>query len=234
MTPELEAKINAAMETSEGDRRIAAELLGITRIELHNFTHRNPVLRARWVASRAKHSAMPAEASQIHRPMPVITKPQSESAIAILSDADIAKAIEKEDSLVRNGLDNTGMKPKVRDLAMALQKLQNKHFTRCVEMLGGGITKQFLEIMVEVEELTRRLNDTVAPPTPEQELLWREDRSRLLDMMQKFYDRASSAALTQAKVHALKNQGNGRKSGKPGFSPLVAVQGQHVTINEAK
>jgi hypothetical protein len=76
--------------------------------------------------------------------------------------------------------------------------------------------------------------------TPQRELLLREDRSRLLDLMNKFYDRANQAVLTQAKVEVLKKQakegaGGGKKTGKPGFAPLVAVKAEgNVTITETK
>jgi hypothetical protein len=232
ITVEQEAAIHAAMERTGGKQSEAAVLLAVPRKALADIIRNNTNLKTRWVTP--KEGVEPTtEAVAIHRP--ALPTPPTEGAV-ICSEREIAAAIEAEDNALKKGLDAVGLSTKTRDFAVALQKLHNKHYTKAIDMLGGGITKGFLDIMVEVEALTAKLNDTAYPPTIEQEMLWREDRAKLLDVMSKFYDRALQADQIKAKIEHLKSlaKNGNRPAGKPGFSPLVAVQvnGGQTTVKQ--
>jgi transposase-like protein len=232
ITPDEKARIHAALEKTGGDYGAAAEIIGIERGQLSAIIHNNKDLKLRWTTPR-EFTTPPSDAVTISRPV----IPTAAPAPALPSDEEIARAIEREDALVRKGMEAIGVTGPKLDTALALQKFHQKHFQRAIELLGGGITKQFIDLMSEVESINKELAGVL---TPQRELLLREDRSRLLDLMNKFYDRANQAVLTQAKVEVLKKQakegaGGGKKTGKPGFAPLVAVKAEgNVTITETK
>lgn len=222
ITEALTRQIHAAMEAAGGSASQAAELLGMERRKLYDFIHNNADLKARWGTSKEEVTP-PSEAVTLHRP-----------ALPLREEAEeIAKAVEAEDAAMRKGLASIGVRGGALDMAVALQEFHSKHFGRAIEMLGGGISKQFLDLMSEVERISNTLNDPTAVLEPEREMMLREDRSRLLDLMGKFFDKLNQAVVTQAKVRAIQNAKEGKgKPGKPGFSPLVAVHGNNVTINE--
>lgn len=236
ITAEKEGIIHSAMETAGGNPRMAADYLGITRVELNNIIQNNKNLALRWRKAR-KSTPAPTEAVQIHRPETNLPQQTIEEiqATVLQTEAEIAAALAKEDELVKAGLDGTGMSRRVRDFAMSVQRVAGRHFTKLNEMLAGGMAKTSLEMHMEVEDLTKKLNDPNNPPTIEQEMLWREDRRGLLDQICKMTAQNQQFALIQAKAQALRKQAAGeagRRPGKPGFTPLVTVQGQNVTINE--
>jgi hypothetical protein len=106
---------------------------------------------------------------------------------------------------------------------MALQDFHQKHFRNVIDLLGGGMVKQYLEICNEVKRITDML--VVGDLPPEQYDVLRKDRQALLEVVIRMYDRAVSAALVGAKVeflrkHGTTGSGGGMKRAKPGFSPL--------------
>jgi hypothetical protein len=223
VTEEHKRDIHAAMEQVGGKTAEAAKILGLTTEELSRRIHHHMDLKMRWATAYREVKA-PGDAVAIHRPtMPTLSTEEEES-----------KAFEKENRLVSKGLDGIGLTPAARDLALALGALQKRHYQSCLDMLGGGITKQFIEVMAEVQRITDRLNDEtdVAAEDPQIQLMLREDRGRLLDCMQKFYDKANAHMLAKAKEQALKESAKGGgKGNKPGFAPLL-MKADNVTIHE--
>lgn len=219
ITAERETQIHAAMEQAGGVASEAARLLGIPSRDLNTILWNNKTLRLRWT-SAGKEEQAPTEAVTIHRPtIPVLKE-----------DEEVADAMTQEDKLVKSGLEAIGLKPKALNVAMALQKYHNKHFAKSLEMIGGGITKQFIDLMMEVDELTTKINSGTVSEA--KEMILREDRAKLLDLMSKFYDRANQAAITQAKIEAIRNAKRNPQTQKPrGFLAIQAQSGSTVNVN---
>lgn len=215
---ELEAKIHEAMEAAHGNSTVAAAMLGVDKEDLWNAIKNFPSLRERWFTNE-KRGGLPGSPEIIHRPLE--------------SDKALARAIAKEDRMVAAGLKDMGLSDEASKLAMALQKFQGQHYKRALEMLGGGITKQFLDVMVEIQAITHRLSNEIGL-SPQQEAMLREDRSRLLAVMNAFYDRANKAALTQAVIKNKLGAGKGGSKAKPGFTPLVMKVEGDVHVTEPK
>jgi hypothetical protein len=136
----------------------------------------------------------------------------------LLSEEDVAAAIKKEDADVRSGLSKMGLKTSTLDMAMAIRELAGRHFGSCLQLTGGGVTKQFLQVMVEIEKIDARLDpETVRdfPMTLPEESMLREDRRGLLQVMSQFSDRVNSSALIQAKIWKMKNEGNKQRNERP-------------------
>ena len=226
------AKVHAALEAAKGKIPEAATLLGTTSIALKKIINADDGLKQRWAIAGSKGTGSPKEASTIHRPAaPAISVGGKELEF---NDAkEIAVAMEDEDAAVREGLLKMGVRGAGLEMVMAMQQVQRKHFARCIEIVGGGITKQAIDILGEVELISKRLSE-VGVPLDEQIML-REDRRGLLDILGRYKDKVDKSALIQAmvkKVEAdIKKGGKGGSAGKPGFGTLL-VKGEKVEIHE--
>jgi hypothetical protein len=215
VTEELKREIHAAMEAAGGKTSVAAEVLGITTEQLSSIIHRHKELKLKWATSY-KETPPPSEAVTIHRPELPLT----------LEEQEIAAAIEKEDLALRRSLKAMGVTDEQARGAAAMSVFQRQHYGSAIAMMGGGILKQFLATQAEAAEVAKRLNDPADVELRENLPLYialLEHYRGLLDIMNKLYDRANQAALTQAKVRALLGGGNdkGPKRAKPGFAPLT-------------
>lgn len=214
------------MEAAEGRSIDAAKALGMEEQKLWNCINKNPELQARWSKTYGGVTP-PGDEVALSRPMmPELVEPQD---MILANEIDLAAAMEREDKLVRKGLDAMGIKGAALDLATALQKFQRRHFTQAMEIVGGGVVKQYLDLMVEIQKINASLDDPEAELEPQEELMLREDRSRLLAMQIKIYEQVQQAVVIQAKVKAIK--GENKKSGKPkGFLAIQAQTGSNVSV----
>lgn len=232
----------AALDKHGGNRAAAAAELGIDDAALRGRINRNDQLRLRWagVGSSVRESMprhAPKEAVTIYRDVlpSALGKHTSPTFQKINDDNEnIAAAVEKEDLLVRTGVQNLGLSKDQMELAMSFQSFQRRFFTTSFEMLGGGITRQFVTLVSEIESISERLKNSTEL-TPSMEAILREDRSRLLAIQVQMYDRAAKAALIQIEVNnRLKGGGSGKQAGKPGFTPLAMQVKGDVHIHQPK
>ncbi len=199
--------------------------------------HKDPELRAKY--SRKKGRVK--EAKDIDKPqsqdMVELGREQQAKAKegeVLLQDQQVAEALKKEDENLKDGLTSIGLSPLAVKSADALHKFHNTHFTKAVEIIGGGMTKTFVEIMASIQEITDRLDD--GGLTLEEEQMLRQDRSRLLEIQGRTYDRALKASMTQAVIqHKLQENTGGEQSrGKPGFRPIVnaiKIEADNVSVS---
>lgn len=226
MNENQEKAINLAMEKTGGNASQAAILLDIPREKLYNLIHSHKRLKAVWAKSRTEEP-VDAEAVAIHRP--VIDLPKDPEP-AHDDQKAIAAALEKEDALVRSGLTSIGVDGDKLELVQALAKWNGRHFRTSLELIGGGITKEFIEIMADLQSIREELNGG-DPMDIARESMLRMDRAALIELMGKIYDRANRASLTRAMIK-LKEKENAKSGGperKPGFSPMI--KGENVQVN---
>ena len=208
----------------------AAKLLGITYGCLRSQVHSDPDLRSRHTRANKGKKGAAAEAKSIDAPsvpddMSDLGRKQELDRVAgeaLLTEKRVAEALIAEDSNLKEGLGAIGLSPQAMRSAEALQKFHNTHFTKSVEIIGGGMTKTFVEIMSEVEGINSRLEE--GGLTLEEEQMLRQDRSRLLEIQGRTYDRSLKASMTQAVIQqklADAGEGGAAKRGKPGFAPIV-------------
>tara|TARA_R100000808_G_scaffold1976_1_gene8385 strand:+ start:3288 stop:3983 length:696 start_codon:yes stop_codon:yes gene_type:complete len=207
-----------------GTQKNAAALLGMNQRSLQSRIRKDPLLRSRWIKERSRYSKVrelpPHEESpDLGRTSPPINKIDGE---VIAPDLGLAEAMAREDANLKYGLEAIGLSKDAQETAISLQKFHNKHFTKAIEIIGGGMTKTFVELMAEVEQINERLAS--GGLTLEEEQMLRQDRSRLLEAQGRTYDRAQKAAMTQAVIkHRLADAAGDKNAqrGKPGFQPIV-------------
>lgn len=212
-----------------GSLKNAAELLGMNYNTLRSHVAQDPELKSKHTKPRKGRKGAKEAAKRIDEPVsqdnPELGRKQDTGSITgevLLSDKRVAEALTVEDKSLKDGLSSMGLSPSAVKSAEALQKFHNTHFTKAIEIVGGGMTKTFVEIMAEINHINARLED--GGLTLEEETMLRQDRSRLLEIQGRTYDRAQKAAMTQAIIqHKLSESDNSAatKRGKPGFQPIV-------------
>jgi hypothetical protein len=226
LTEQQRAEIHAALEQTNGDRAAAARLLGMDTKQLAQHIHNTRDLRACW---SQKKPEPPTECEIIHR--------EASTGLLPVTGGNLfteAEALQKEDDALKKGLSALGIGGNLVELAHSLQQFQSKHFTRVIELMGGGLTRRFLKIEEAIDDIDQalRLLDPTCPEDVAREQILRQDRAALIDLQQKCYDRVNKAALTQAIIKEKQKAGHAPDRGKPGFSPkqIVAQPGSHVTV----
>jgi hypothetical protein len=215
-------QLHKALELSNGKYSDAAKLLGVTTDDLKTRVHGSPELKRRWAHKKGeKEAAAPSEGVAINRPLSVVRVPDNPEGL--LSPEEMAKLLEKEDKLVREGLEAIGLRGEAQQLAVALHKFHGAHYKTSLEMLGGGMTKLYFDLYAEWKDITEKLRTST---DLNEQLILRKDRATITEAMQRVFDRATKAALTAAVVK-FKTQGNtepGMKPAKPGWEPAIAVK----------
>jgi len=148
-------------------------------------------------------------------------------------DVDMALKTEVEDEAVRKGVSAMGLTDETARLAVSLKRFQGTHYQSSLALISGGITKQFLQTLVDLDEIETRLkflsekrlsqdrdkkNDNMA-----EEVMLREDRVKLKIILNQFFNQSHNGALTLAKIKNLMKDGGengGKRRAKPGFDVL--------------
>lgn len=194
------------MEQADGNVTAAAGLLGIKRDVLRDRIRNNKGLRARWQGGGKKDVKPPSKEIVIHRP----------SIPEISEEELLALALKKEDDSVRKGLSSMGLNEAESEMSLSCKNFARQHFGSALQLMTGGITKQFVRIMVEIDRIDERLRDRLeCPISLQEEGMLREDRRMLLEQMGKFNERVSKSALIQAKIWQIKKASENEKSKEP-------------------
>lgn len=236
ITPELITKINLAMEESGGVIAEAAKTLGMSNVKLAAIVHNHKDLELRWCK----------------RSNPI--EPQSETALIINREANdrsrvsyegekseeaaIAHAVRKENAAVQKGVEAMGFTGRKLDLAKAIQEAHGRKYQCMMESLTVGINVTQIGFIEQIQQITEELKKSgTGELPPAREMMLREDRRGLADLLIRLFDKGQQGAMLQAKIRAMqeaKNAGGGNGKSKPGFTPLVAIQAHgNVTIKEA-
>lgn len=216
-----------ALEAAGGDRKLAAEALGLTGHELIARIAENQSLKVRWSATPA---AAVSPADTLHREAVAEIKELGGELV----DEKTAKALEREERGLSAGLAGLGLSDKAAKLAMSFHQFQVKNFNRSASIVAGGLIRRYCENEVAIDELWEEVRESRnADPVPgevprEQYLL--NAITGLTAIQQKSYKLIVDAGLTSAiiaqKMAALKSgeRGGMKRVGKPGFGPKQRVE----------
>jgi hypothetical protein len=202
--------LHTTMEQCGGNAVKAAEALGVTQNKVYNSLHKNPWLRARWTRSKENLKDPDQMAVAIYRPVDPVPA----------SEAEAARRAEEQ---VKAGFQALGLSGAALDSALAIQRSAGRQIKSWMELMAGGIVKQFLEIETEIKVITDRLNSKGNPIDIKTETMLRDDRKALLELRARYYDRAVKAQVNLAllKLKAQRGEGGGKKHAQPGFKPLA-------------
>ncbi len=222
LSDEVKLGIHKALEETKGDTRLAAKLLDTPERRLKGLIRSNPEFHARW----GKHPKGSLNESETVNRAPIVKQDPEEK---------FALELKKQDKLLKTGLNAVGITGRAADEAVAYSVFARQSFDSVRNMVDGGAAKLFADLMTDVREVRAEIADGI--DDLEREKTLREDRSRLVKHLLELNDRVQKASFTQAQIIAKKEEiKSGRKSGKPGFTPVQAIQiktdAKTVTINE--
>ena len=214
--------IHKALDETEGDIKLAAKLLDMPLAKLKRLVKETPDLRSKWGDDSA---GPPSDSQTVNRTPTVKQDPDEKFAIEL----------KKQDRLLKSGLAAVGIHGAAADEAVAYSVFARQSFDSVRNMVDGGAAKLFADLMSDVREVREEISQ--GTDDIEREKVLREDRSRLVKHLLELNDRVQKASFTQAQILAKKEEmKSGRKSGKPGFTPVQAIQiktdAKTVTINE--
>lgn len=225
-------QINLALENAGGDRALAAVSLSMPKAQLVDAITANPILRTKWMTPRKESDrTTPSEASTVHREMVKLEPIVGDEPMPLA----VVEAVAKEDRALEKGLKGLKLDDDLVNLAVSLRDFQSKHFSRSMELMGGGLVRRYLKIEQAIDKIEVALDALATEDcAPEalmglalKEQMLRKDRAQLIALQQSAFDRVNKAALTQAIIAQKQADTNGAgkaKVGKPGFGPKQRVQ----------
>ena len=228
MSPtERSATIENALVACEGNKSKAAKLLNWAPSKLSSHIRMDPMLSAKWVKARLTSSAPPPvneTALELSRPESPLPPPEETTT----TDLELCAALDKEDAAVKAGLQTIGQSSKMAELARSLSVFHRKHFASALDLLGGGIVKQYLDMMAEVDKISAQLEEE---SDPFKQISLRQDRVALSGLMVKIYDRAVSASMTKAVIkHKLEEKNKKKGEDQPGYLKIRPKNGDRVVV----
>lgn len=227
MTLEEKVRIDEALNQVNGDITQAAILMEMERKRLKDKIYNNADLRRKWTKHGRKEEtprtdpAIFRDVRQIPETTDIPIGCDQENQLALLAE------VERENAALKKGLEEIGVTPDAMAEALVLQKFQRRFYSSSIELIGGGITKTFIEMRSMLKELTEEISAGVEDP--EREKMLRDDRARIMELLGRTFDRAQKAALTQAIIRYKLNKK--REVEKPkGFLSIDAKPGSQVNI----
>lgn len=208
-------KVNAALEEVKGDRTLAARLLGVDKGRVEALIKWNPTLKNRW----AEKPSEPADAPALTEDQ-MITRVQTEP-LAKSNEEKMAVALVMSERKMSKSLRKLGFGATEIDAISSIEEFAGAHFSETLSIMHGGMLKGAMRLMMLSDriEQTYLQDDTLED---KDRRYWWDTYFRILESLRSMHDQANKAALTKAMIDIKKNEGKG--GGKPGFSPLSAIQ----------
>lgn len=226
MSPERLKQYHVALDQSGGSVAGAAALLGVDNAAVRSAIKNHPEL-----ASYTDKAQPPTEEEVMARERVKPLEIARTTKGGVMDETAAVKALEDK---FRNALKRIKVDEGEIDHIVALQAIGGAHFNQLRQFHGGSMLDLFLSLRREFNKLTKDLQDGFEDP--EFEKIIREDRGRIMAAMIQVGDRLDKSVEISTLVEAKKaEKTNGKKGGKPGFSPLVAVKVDgNVTVTEPK
>lgn len=222
LTPAELAKIDQALFKTDGNRPLAAKLLGVPYIQLSHAITRHQVLRSTWLRKDDNYvEAVESDSPRLtDRNPPGEVKTSDEiRATALTKIENKVVAVGPEKSLSRS-LSKLGFKNAEIEKLTTVEEFAGQHFTKTLSLMHGGMIKGAMRLMLLAERI--EADYLTASDLPESERNWWWDTYfRILDSLRMMNDQSNKAALTRAMINNQKGRGG---PGKPGFTPTTAIQ----------
>lgn len=154
VTDDDRQRVDLAMERAQGNRKHAAQMLGMEYQRLVNIIKTSPNLHSKWVA--VDHKAPNGFANEIHRDAPVT--PFSNEQIAA------AEAVEKQDALLATGWKKLGFSTEQKNFLQTIQKEYTGNLRGTLDLTYGGMIHSYTKLLFVFEDLLKRIADVDEHP----------------------------------------------------------------------
>lgn len=197
----------------------AAQVLDVDRSTLSNWIKDCPELRLRWRRGASENG----EEVNTEEPKDSITTHRGGPGCP---DADRVQALQKENDLLAAGkLQKLGFDAERVAFLMNLQDMHRENFKTVLDIVAGGLGKQAIDILKQVEDISKALERNEDPQEPYHILPeWREemlrnDRVNLVKLYNDLYKSHIGSVMAQAQLLKMKHDrdssgGRGRNKRK--------------------
>lgn len=149
-----EIEINLALERSGGDRTFAAQALKVTRTKLVAAIRGSPTLKARWRGKYPGNSHAPTAVTQGESLNRIGVMPPQEMSE---EEMKIAESMNKEDDMLKEGLEKLNFTPAEQSLAFEFAAFNNRYFLKSADICMAGITVLGMKLQTEMVHRQERL-----------------------------------------------------------------------------
>lgn len=217
VTAEDIARAHKALEAAKGDRKFAAEILGIEPGRLAMWIARYPQLHAQWSGERPTQLGEVKVKDEIDAVARTLPKP-----LALTEPQRMAIALEMNEKKLNKSLAKLGFKQNEITAISNVEEFAGEHFQSTLSIMHGGLLKSAMRLML----LAERIESTYLQDESLEERdrkYWWDTYFRILEKLRDFNEQTNKAALTKALIEMKKKESGGGMS-KPGFSPQTAIQ----------
>lgn len=206
LKPEEKRRINEALTKCNGDKSAAAALLQMDVKKLRWTIYGNKDLRAFWTGVGKSATAVQVMGGPMLPDEPKESQEQIEA---------------REEEEFRKHLESLGFESGDVTEARALSKIYGTHIGRCINLIGGGITKRAMAIIRLCEQLDIRFSEGFSGENADATLAtWSITYMEAHKMLAVYMKAAALSSVARAKIKALQDAANGNKSkGRPAFGP---------------
>lgn len=227
LTLEEKTRFHQVLKQTNGDRKLAAEVLGITPEELKDRLHKCPELKEAWCESKTKARTPPSEIETLSRePM------DAEARLLTINEIKSAEAMAREESLLREGVSALNLSDRDREMAVSLCSFNKKHFLDSINIISGGVTRMSITVQTKMDdvryriaELEKKLDDPETVYEPEfREAITQELRTlyetftNMGHLATKTFEISQKGMLTQAEIYSKVHGKSQEKKKKAGYA----------------
>lgn len=158
LTPDELKKIHQALVEANGSRSAAAKLLGMEKMKLRDLIRLNQSLRARWGHQKQEAPTQVELMSGEKPPERVPPPPMPDGLPAVPPEEAVERALDRDNRMLRRGLESLRLKPDELELSLGLQAFNNRHFTESFQLIGAGVTRQAIKLISQAQIIEDRLD----------------------------------------------------------------------------
>lgn len=206
-------KLDQCLTELKGDRKLAAEVMGLSTDQVKTLISSVPALRVKW--GQGERQIPETEVEVIDR------KP---IAPALVRAEKAAEALVNQEKGMSKSLSKLGFKSHEIEAIQTMEEFAGQQFDRTLSILHGALLKSSMRLSLMAEHIEETyLQDPGLDPRTQS--MWWNTYFRILENLRLQNESAYKAALTRAVIKAKeKEKEGGGPVGKPGFGSLTAVQ----------
>lgn len=225
-TPEAIAKLNQVLEATGGSRTAAAELLEIPVSRVKSMIELVPALKSKWLSTA---ELMHGE-GEVNDTNSITRTPPKE--VALSQSQKVAAALTVQEKNLKRSLGKLGFKHNEIEAISAVEEFAGQHFKETLSVMHGGMLKGAMRLMMLADQIESKYLQDDGMDEKDRRWWW-NTYFQILESLRSMNDQANKAALTKAMIEIKEKESRmgTRQDGKPGFSPLTAVQ---VNVTGAK
>lgn len=210
------AKVNSALELTNGDRKAAAELLGAPVGRINSLITNDHSLRARWQISDAS-AAGETEINDV-----TIVDREQPKVLALTEEEKRSIALASQEKKLNKSLAKLGFKTKEIEAISSVESFAGQHFQETLSIMHGSMLKSAMRLMLLAERIEQDHLQNDALDEKERKWWW-DCYFRILEQMRHMNSETNKAALTRSLIDLKRKEKD--TLGKPGYStPGVLIQ----------